>query len=588
MFKVNLVPWLAVATVIGVNTIPAQSAIVVNEISPITLTNISFSQWDWFDENDLLQQDSLWGSIDIDFFPDPLDIYYLNVVADAGIGSGWIVQNLPLFPNSLASLSGQSVNFNIGDIGGSSGTDLTNINALITVNLLPLNAAPVGTMMPMSVSTFERRATCGTLGAFGGAGGDVSEPAGHKARGEVTQKISHNNVPSVQEDQNKCLAGAFARSIGWLDQEHKLNSGKTAQEIYKELRDQGLGVIPYTKGVEAKANFLKSINTKATTKILDTQNKIPKIPGVSEERGDLIEWLYKELPTEDVELHYLIPGRENGHIITVTGIYMQGGKTFITYRDDEYQNDPTKGDQREKEGELRKNAQGVYWFNDENNRAFQVFIAISESVVPPKRRKREKNKKGHGDLQKLTLGTVTFDGAEQLSFSDIVIDTVLLDNGIPSIGDPLESADFLIDETSLTAVIPAQQGWFFEDTNYRIVVDGISVLTAELVDVFLYVGGGEHPEFDSEFQGTLNNIVINNIIGSPYLDALQADLQSGDARLLSVFSNILSETNNLTSSGSSEIIVWEDGTEVPEPTSTLSLLVLGTLGAASALKRKQK
>lgn len=217
----------------------------------------------------------------------------------------------------------------------------------------------------------------------------------------------------------------------------------------------------------------------------------------------------------------------------------------------------------------------------------EMVMGSSLNNKVPRRMERDENKKGHGDLKQSTLGTVSFDGIDQLSFSDILIDTVLLDGGIPSLGDPLEGGEFLIDNTSLLGFIPDGQGWFFDDTTYQVLVGGIPVLTADVVNNFLYVGGGAHPEYDSEFQGILDNIVINNVINSPYLDALQADIDAGEPRLLSVFSEILSNTQNLTTPGSSEAIVWDDGKKVPEPSSIFSIFAIGGLGLMALQNKRQ-
>ncbi len=199
---------------------------------------------------------------------------------------------------------------------------------------------------------------------------------------------------------------------------------------------------------------------------------------------------------------------------------------------------------------------------------------------------------GGGNLE--NKSSVDFNSNGTLSFGNIAIDSLFLNGGIPSVTDPLLGATALISNTVVEGSNPtllgdnSNEGFFFEDTTYSILVDGTPVLTADVINSFLFVGGGVKPEFDSEFQGVLDNIVINNTIDSPYLDDLENYTQAGGLSHLAFFSNILSDTNNLTTSGSSEGIAWADATEVPEPTSTLAFLGLGTLGAASTLKRKLK
>ena len=197
---------------------------------------------------------------------------------------------------------------------------------------------------------------------------------------------------------------------------------------------------------------------------------------------------------------------------------------------------------------------------------------------------------GVGDRNNPDLGSATFDGVDNLSFSDIVVDTVLLNDGSVSIGDPIEGGNFLVGDTSLIGPID-DEGWLFDETTFQIEVGGETVFTADLVNNFLFVGGGEeHPGSDSEFQGEFDNIVINNTINSTFLDNFSDFIDAGGRSHFSFASNLLSTTNNLTIAGSSEGETWVDGTgtAVPETTSPISLLVLSTLGAGSALLRNKK
>ncbi|NES01992.1 MAG: PEP-CTERM sorting domain-containing protein [Okeania sp. SIO2F4] len=81
---------------------------------------------------------------------------------------------------------------------------------------------------------------------------------------------------------------------------------------------------------------------------------------------------------------------------------------------------------------------------------------------------------------------------------------------------------------------------------------------------------------------------VNNFIDSPYLDGLQTYTENGNSSFLSFNSNILDLSNNLTISAISTGEISVDGKKVPEPSSTTTIFALGTLGAASTLKRKLK
>ena len=204
-------------------------------------------------------------------------------------------------------------------------------------------------------------------------------------------------------------------------------------------------------------------------------------------------------------------------------------------------------------------------------------------MEPMKRQSRA----GHwsGDLSK--QAQISFNN-NSLSFSNMsVTPTLKLSNDQPSINDPLEGAEIIIGDTQLLGG-DSSNGWFFTSTTFQYVSNGITVLTAEITDPFLFIGGGGSPEFDSELQGSLGNISINNVINSPYLQNLERYTTQGSESLFSFYSDILTETDNLLNNGISQGEVSADGKKVPEPTSTLSLLALGTLGAASTLKRKLK
>ena len=204
-------------------------------------------------------------------------------------------------------------------------------------------------------------------------------------------------------------------------------------------------------------------------------------------------------------------------------------------------------------------------------------------MEPMKRQSRT----GHwsGDLSK--QAQISFNN-NSLSFSNMsVTPTLKLSNDQPSINDPLEGAEIIIGDTQLLGG-DSSNGWFFTSTTFQYVSNGITVLTAEITDPFLFIGGGDSPEFDSELQGSLGNISINNVINSPYLQNLERYTTQGGESLFSFYSDILTETDNLLNNGISQGEVSADGKKVPEPTSTLSLLALGTLGAASTLKRKLK
>ena len=90
----------------------------------------------------------------------------------------------------------------------------------------------------------------------------------------------------------------------------------------------------------------------------------------------LIEWLGTAFETGVVGLSFRHPG--GGHIVTAYGMYSQDGKTFITYRDDEFQGLDMIGDKNLKHIELY-NKDGIYYLG---NNAWTVKYAVAMTPGP--------------------------------------------------------------------------------------------------------------------------------------------------------------------------------------------------------------
>ncbi len=346
------------------------------------ISGIEFGQLNWFDHTGALHTpSSSWGRMAMDVSPDTTGIQYLNVVGDAGTGSSWIIKNYPLLPTVFGSPIRQSIEFNIVDLGLTSGTPLSSMGVVYSIDSAPRILQPAGAALGFGVTGIDYRATGGLLQNFVA---DVGEPAGHKAAGAATKVIQHKDVPDVQEGTDQCLPGSLARSIGWLNSEYNLGSTKTAQQIFDDLKALKIGAEffdpkknTYEDMIAAKAKYLDDLaGVHTKTKVLDLQNRVGPIPGVFEETGiDLVDWLYRELPTEDVELDY------GHHIVTITGIFMQDGDTYVKYRDDIQGLDMTVTP--EQTGKLTK-VGGVYKFREMGGATdFTVQLAISESIPEP-------------------------------------------------------------------------------------------------------------------------------------------------------------------------------------------------------------
>ncbi|MDO8586334.1 MAG: hypothetical protein Q7T82_04780 [Armatimonadota bacterium] len=344
-----------------------------------TVNSSSFWQVDWYDgDGAVYAQNSSWGRLDVDLNADGEGTYYVNVVAAASGGqSSWAVQNLPVFATGSGSTGLQSVDINLQDLGVSSGTRLSLLDALITVDSSPLDIAPTGSLWSTMMNTLGRRAN--SDGELGILDTNVGAPAGHKALGAVSQEVTHKDVPGVQEDDRQCLPGSFARSIKWLDNKYNLPGiapEKTAQDVYNDLLPKMTGT--YANRVNEKAKYLKAADPRAVTKVLDLGNFIGSLTDATEvNAADPMAWLFNEMKTEDVELHY------DTHIVTLTSVYKQYGLDWVKFRDDTGQGDPNAGDSSIKDGLLYSVGGNYYFARTDGYEGGQIKVLISESVPEP-------------------------------------------------------------------------------------------------------------------------------------------------------------------------------------------------------------
>jgi hypothetical protein len=353
-----------------------------------SITNITFSQLDWFRPNgSLAQDDSLYGQMSWSYDPDPTTTYYLNVNVSLTSGgpASWTIQNLPLFAvdNDDFSTRSEGTYFNLAELGLSAGTDLSEIYYNVTVDSTIHTTDPGAALTFAAVETLECLATDVPNRIPYSDIFDPGEPVGVKLDAAPVKENKDRDVRAVQEGIGKCLAGSFARSIDWLNREHKLGMKKDAQKIYDDLIKKKVSSTTTTleDDIKAKDKYAKEqTGNKIITKIWDSGNEVDAIPGVKEEKGDFAEWLKKEIKTEDVEVAYRYPG--NAHIVTVVGVYTKDGDLWVKYRDDRGQGDPDKGDGKGgaeypavKHAKVYKE-DGKYHFGSDKK---TIYFAVSES-----------------------------------------------------------------------------------------------------------------------------------------------------------------------------------------------------------------
>ncbi len=353
----------------------------------VSISNIEIFQVDWADSNGTVQvPNSAWGRMDMDVVADSSEIYYLNVLASSGLGSAWIIQNYPVFPDDIGRASlRQIVEFDITEMGVSVGESMGTIDVTYSLTSWIESSVPGGNAVSITSQSIEyNMVNKDETWNFA----EIGEPVGHKASVPVEKKnvIQHKDVHGVQEGKKRCLAGSFARSISWLDKKYKLNTGKDSQKIYQDLRALHIGsgagdakVTSYEDDIAAKSKYLKKKSgNSGITKILDPENTVGSVTGVKQDSTtDILKWILYELPTEDMELHY------GPHIITITGYYKQGTSHYIKFRDDETQDNDSAGDTGEKEALLYKSGSHYYFREKGSTNSFMVKALFSESVPEP-------------------------------------------------------------------------------------------------------------------------------------------------------------------------------------------------------------
>jgi len=364
--------------------------------TPPVLRNVVFSQVDWFESDGTsVQVNSLYGLMRWTYDPDPDTTFYLNVHAalaadDAG---SWVIQNLPLFAvdNDDFSAQRESVHVDLAEIGLVFddalklvfGIDVEQLYVAISVTADALDAFPDTTSELIDVGTVEYWASGNEdESPLPGPFVDPGRPRGVKVPGAPAKVNVTRDVRAVQETVSTCCAGAFARSIDWLNRTYELGMDKTAQQIYRDLIAAGVSK-PNVDSSPARDEWIHLKNQYAraqtgdriVTKVWDRGSDVSPVSGVTEETGDFLDWLKREIPTEDVELAYYYPG--NAHIVTIVEAYTVGAKTFVKYRHDQPQGDDANGDEAVLHAEIYLK-DGQYRFASDAN---IIYFAVSESVV---------------------------------------------------------------------------------------------------------------------------------------------------------------------------------------------------------------
>lgn len=349
-----------------------------------------FVQWDWYDGNYvLMEENSLWGVVYYTYMPDTFDIDYMNLKIRHKDGSMvWVIQNNPLLPVLDPAPLKNSVCFDISELGYSAGEEIPEVEYVLTYTEdmiftmpdVPVNTLPVYSEIYFSWDSFPTR-----------SGRDVSISPPTPIRLTTVPTIltpTRRNVPGVEEHDRHCTAGAYARSMAWLNSTYNFGWDMSGQDHYNNLRN--LGVSDPESGGRTEWLRLKDLYARAITddaiytKVYDPDDFVGPIDGISETVPPgltQLAWLINEAKTEDVEVAYRwtdSTGASHYHIVTLCGLYRDAeGRYVIGFRDDSHQGDNTQGDDGIKWWYLFPRGDGSY---DIGVEGWEITWMASESV----------------------------------------------------------------------------------------------------------------------------------------------------------------------------------------------------------------
>ena len=363
-----------------------QAVQVVQEPDAMVLTDITFSQVDFYlADGSIGLADSLFGNMSWSYVPDPTTTYYLSVSAalSADDEPGWVIQNLPLFPamDGDGAVHREGTFFNLGGLGLTAGTDLSEIYYSWTVNDF------IVTTGPGTPDTYAEVQTAAHHFCLQGDPVEIDSdfeyfyPEEIHIFGIPLRKNSPRKVSAVQEDSKTCMAGAFARGISWLDQEYGLNFHTTAQDIYEGLRFWG--VSDHALEVEDWIAGARDYTQHQTGNLIEFAaweqgDLFDPVDGVPETSVPLIEWLGNAFETGVVGLAYA--HSQGGHIVTAYDMYTIAGTTFIMYRDDGAQGHYL-GDQFVKHSKVYEKDGNYYLGSDGKRITYAIAMLPAPSLV---------------------------------------------------------------------------------------------------------------------------------------------------------------------------------------------------------------
>lgn len=352
------------------------------------LFDVDFVQLDWYDtDSTLAVENSVWGRFDWSYYTDDSLTYYLNLTISNGGSYQWMVQNLPLFPTLPVKERREGVYLDLEDLGISDGEEIGAITYVATVTPEPLLTQPVTPILPATFTSEDRFAWDRHYDVEPPMAASPA-PVNVRVPATATQIGSDRDVGAVQEGNCCCMAGSIARSVDWLNRTHALGINANAQEIYDGLRTAGVSVpgedVTVEDWIEAKVDYTDmNCQDRIVTKVWDRGNTfIGPIAGLSESNEGLIDWLKREIKTEDIELAYCwwdpASGTWKAHIVTIVDVFEDtNGDIYVKYREDGQQGNSAAGDSGVLTAKLAPHDGGWYGLGSTGN---FLYFGLSESA----------------------------------------------------------------------------------------------------------------------------------------------------------------------------------------------------------------
>jgi len=358
------------------------------------LGGFQLSQIDWYNgDGTLVLDNSTWGLFTFDYIVDTVDIYYVNLsLAQLGNPLQWVVRNLPLFPALHAGPRSDGAHINLEEIGISTGDSAGLFEMSASFSASPLADMPTEPILTGLFLQSRRQALDQPEDM-----GDFADPGAVAPLRIPDDAVQHGTTRDmdpltdssyrVQEQPSHCMAGACARSIDWLNRVHQLGMEESAQEIYDSLAarhvsdpNQG-GPFSRDEWTIYKNDYARTrTGNKIVTKVWDAGNNMPPLDslyGIEESNENFIDWLKREIKTEDVEIAIEYDGG-GAHIVTAVDVFEDSdGNIYIKYRDDNDQGNDVVGDQSISTTRLVVRDDGKYGLDSRDN---QIYFALSESV----------------------------------------------------------------------------------------------------------------------------------------------------------------------------------------------------------------